>query len=117
MKVVSVVDEDTSILDAMALLIEDQGWRPMTYVDGQVFLDDFHKNTHVDCLILDPHLNGLSGIDVAHALLGSLVPIIVLTARPESPSTKLIDALDAVMILKKPVRADDLLANIRHVMC
>lgn len=113
---VAVVDDDASILDAMTLLIEGQGWDAMAYVDGQAFLDEYRQNDAIDCLILDPHLNGLSGVDVAHALLGSTIPVIVLTARPESSSTKIIDALDAVMILTKPVRPDDLVAAITSVI-
>ena len=114
--IVAVVDDDVSILDAMTLLIEDQGWDARVYASGQAFLDQYRQAGAIDCLILDPHLNGVSGADVAQALVGSRIPIIGLTARPESPVTHRIEYLGVEMMLTKPVQPDDLVASIRQVV-
>ena len=113
---VAIVDDDVSILDAMTLLIEGHGWDAKVFVSGEAFLEDYQHDGKVDCLILDPHLNGMSGADVAQALVGSDIPIVGLTARPESPITKSIKALGAEIILTKPAQPSELIATITEVI-
>ncbi len=116
MVVVAVVDDDASILDAMTFLIESEGWNARVYASGEAFLDDYQQDGEIDCLILDPHLDGISGADVTQALVNSHIPIIGLTARPESPITQSIKKLGVKTMLTKPVQADDLVATIRHAI-
>ena len=116
MVVVAVVDDDASILDAMTLLIEGEGWDAKVYVSGEAFLEDHQQDGKIDCLILDPHLDGISGADVVQTLVNSHIPIIGLTARPESPITKTMKALGAEIILTKPAQPDALIATIMKVI-
>lgn len=120
MVVVAIIDDDASILDAMKLLLEAEGWGAKTYPSGESFLQDHqHKgegDSKVDCLILDPHLDGISGADVAQALVSAHIPVIGLTARPESELTRQVSSYGVVTMLTKPVQPDCLVATIRRAI-
>ncbi|MFT7654718.1 MAG: two-component system response regulator TtrR [Limisphaerales bacterium] len=118
MAVIVVVDDDVSILDAISLVLEDQGWEIKTYTHGQAFLDDWLHGGAIDCLVLDPHLDGLSGAAVVEALIGNPIPIpiIGLTARPESAVTQRIRELGVEIVLLKPVLPDVFVEAIKAVL-
>ena len=111
---IAVVDDDESILDALEMALEGEGWSVKTYTGGKDFLADLAKGKP-DCLILDPHLDGLSGADVAHAVVNRDIrlPIIVLTARPDSPVTAKIIQIGATAMLTKPVKVEELFNHIQ----
>jgi FixJ family two-component response regulator len=116
MYVVAIIDNDASILEAMTVLIEVEGWKAKAYANGETFLKDFEQTGKVDCLILDPHLKGISGSDVAQALVEANIPIIGLTARPESLTTKRVIEGGVEAMLTKPVQHDLLVATIRRAI-
>ena len=117
MTVVAVVDDDVSILDAMTLLIEEQGWEALVFENGEAFLEHYRAHqASPDCVILDPHLNGTTGEAVARVLAGTDIPVIGLTARPESPVTAAIEALGVSPILTKPAQPDELVEAIRNAI-
>ena len=110
---IAVVDDDAAILDAVTLLLESCGWAVRTYASGEAFLADWRSQT-LDCLILDAHLPGISGADVATKIIasGRRMPIIALTARPESAVAAAIRSSGADMMLAKPVNADILIDRV-----
>lgn len=112
MVVVAVVEDDASILDAIRLVLEDEGWDARMYPTGEAFLADLERGNAFDCVLIDPHLPGKTGAEVALALAGSGVPMLVLTARPDSPLTSLVAQLGARAVITKPVDALALTAAI-----
>ena len=109
MVIVAVIEDDLSVLDALGLLIEHQGWEVRTYSTGADFLRDLKANDRIDCVILDSHLGGPDGDEVARRLIGSKIPIIGLTARPESHVTRRLEMLNPVVMLTKPTQPDELI--------
>lgn len=116
MTAIAIVEDDESILDATKLLIELHGWEPRPYADAESFLADQDRVPACDCLLLDPHLPGKSGLDVARAMAGSPMPIVVITARPDSAVTRAILALGACAVITKPVGDQQLLAVIAGLL-
>ncbi len=114
--VVAVVEDDLSILDAVTLVLEDRGWRARPYATGEAFLTDYGQGAKCDCLLLDPHLPGISGVEVAHAMAGSGVPILVVTARPDSPLTRTLVHDGASAVIVKPVSAGELVERIEQLL-
>ncbi|MGK0272680.1 MAG: two-component system response regulator FixJ [Cocleimonas sp.] len=110
---VAIVDDDESVLDAIKTVLDDQEWNTQTYSSGEFFLSDI-KNYKPDCIILDSNLHGLSGLAVARTIMMSdkNIPIIVLTAYPESTITLKIKTLGVYGILVKPVTAEVLITQI-----
>ena len=116
LKVVAVIDDDASILDAMTLLIEGQGWEARAFSSAESFIDHYEGAASIDCVVLDPHLDGASGEAVAKILVGSGIPVIGLTARPESPVTAAIQAAGARAVLTKPASPGTLIREIEAVI-
>ena len=115
--VVAVVDSDEAILDSVGLVLEIHGWRVWQYPSGESFLDDFSRNCP-DCLILDPHLPGLSGAVVARTVSSRSghIPIIALTARPASQLTADVVQIGVTAMLTKPVSEEMLVNSIRQAV-
>ena len=111
------MDDDVSVLDAIKTVLDTQNWNTKTYASGEAFLSDL-KHHKPDCIILDSNLPGLSGVTVAHTINTSQnsIPIIVLTAYPESSMAMKIKKLGAHHILVKPVTAAVLIEKIRQAV-
>ncbi len=111
---VAVVDDDEFILDAIRLVLEEKQWEVETYSRGENFLSDI-ENHQFDCLILDLHLPGISGIEVARSVIHrkTPIPIIGLTAQPVSSLTNWLKNNGAKAVLTKPVTAVELIEQIQ----
>jgi FixJ family two-component response regulator len=114
--VIAFVEDDPSILDAARLVIEAMGWEARLYPDGESFVDDYRQRPNCDCLVLDPHLPGISGVDVARAVADRQVPVVVLTAHPDSALTQAVVKLGARAVMTKPVSEQKLLEAIAAVL-
>ena len=110
---VAIVEDDESILDAVRMLLETHGWRVRVYASGEPFIADLGEHTP-DCLILDPHLPGMNGADVVRTLMELQIdlPVIGLTAWPDSPLALEIVSLGVSVMLTKPVRSEELIEQI-----
>src|SRR6476469_3269602 len=80
-KIVAVVDDDPSMLNAAESLLDAQGFATMVFASAEEFLDS-GAATQVDCLLLDIHLGGVSGIELRRRLKDSrsTLPVIFMTA-------------------------------------
>jgi FixJ family two-component response regulator len=103
--VVAVVEDDPSILDATQLVLESLGWQACPYATAEAFLTDLEGGKAFDCVLLDPHLPGKSGAEVARGLADSGIPVLVFTARPDSPLTIATARYGANAVFTKPVDA------------
>jgi len=84
---VHVVDDDPSVLEALALLMKLEGFRVCTYASGRAFLAT--SPCDWGCVVLDMRLGDMSGLAVLAALSrrGNALPVIVLTAYGDIPTT------------------------------
>ena len=114
---VAVIDDNDGILDALQLMLEIQGWSVRTYRTGEDFLSDLNDQAPM-CLILDPHLPGMSGDELVRLIATSShnIPIIGLTARPNSAISRAMGARGVVVMLTKPVSGDELLKHIGSIL-
>ncbi len=111
---IAVVDDDAAILDSVALALSLQGWQAHTYTTGEAFLADFDIH-RPDCLILDPHLPGMNGVDVVRAMIkdNTYIPIVGFTAKPNSPIAIDVTNAGAHIMLTKPVTFEALVGHIQ----
>jgi len=116
-KIVAVVDDDPSMLNAAESLLDAQGFATMVFASAEEFLDR-GAATQVDCLLLDIHLGGVSGIELRRRLKdsGSTLPVIFMTALDDEAVRK--QALNAgcVAFLRKPFQARQLLEAIKKAV-
>ncbi|ELA6599936.1 response regulator transcription factor [Vibrio alginolyticus] len=106
---VFVVDDDESVRDSLAFMLEEHDFKVTTFADGQSFLDEV--NIHqAGCVILDSRMPNLRGQQV-HQILNqanSPLAVIYLTGHGDVPMA--VDALQAgaVNFFQKPVKGDEL---------
>ncbi len=115
---VAVLDDDIYILDAVQLLLQSEGWGVLTFHRGEDLLLALEMHTP-SCIVLDPHLSGeLNGEDVARGVVQSHshIPIIGLTAHPNSSVAEGIMRQGADIMLTKPIGAEEIVAQIRKAI-
>lgn len=111
-----IVEDEESLADPLAYLLEKEGFKALVAADGQTALTDFASND-VDLVLLDLMLPGMSGTDVCKKLRAtSDVPIIMVTAR-DSEIDKVVGLeLGADDYVTKPYSTRELIARIRAVL-
>lgn len=108
--IVVIVDDEASVRDALAELIELAGLRCATYESTRQLLDSDALHSP-GCLILDVRMPGTSGLDLQQYLAetGNTKPIIFLTGHGDIPMSVQAMKAGAVDFLTKPVRDQTLL--------
>ncbi|MCR9606992.1 response regulator transcription factor [Vibrio sp. 1-2 (7-a)] len=106
---VFVVDDDESVRDSLAFMLEEHDFNVTTFADGQSFLDEVDVQ-QAGCVILDSRMPNLRGQQV-HQILNqanSPLAVIYLTGHGDVPMA--VDALQAgaVNFFQKPVKGDEL---------
>ncbi|MCS0202727.1 response regulator [Vibrio sp. HS-50-1] len=106
---VFVVDDDESVRDSLAFMLEEHDFNVTTFADGQSFLDEVDVQ-QAGCIILDSRMPNLRGQQVHQVLnqANSPLAVIYLTGHGDVPMA--VDALQAgaVNFFQKPVKGDEL---------
>jgi FixJ family two-component response regulator len=116
MRTIAVIDDNPSMLTGLYRLLSAHGFRVLTFASAELFLESC-ATCEADCLVLDIHLGGISGIDLQRRLTssGTDLPVIFMTAI-DDPATRQ-EAFDAgcVAYLCKPFLANLLINAINKV--
>jgi FixJ family two-component response regulator len=111
--IIAVVDDDTSIRDALAELLEVFDFKCQVFEGPERFLAA-HAKGRFDCLITDLNMKGMSGLQLQQKLaaIDPGLPIIFISAQsdPEAKSKALRSG--AVAFLSKPIDDDVLYRHI-----
>ncbi len=110
---IDVIDDEEAVRKSLRRLLRSVGLEAETFGTGTEFLDSL-ESRHPDCVILDLHLPGISGLDV-QAQLGRekpSLPVIIITGRDDPGLGERVLAAGAVAYLKKPLDERALLAAI-----
>jgi FixJ family two-component response regulator len=112
---VAVVDDDSSMRQAVERLLNAAGFRTFAYPSAETFLKSAER-AEVACLIVDIHLPGLSGFELQQRLAGDGKPhpVIFITAHDEPDSQARAKAAGAVAFIQKPFQGHDLIAAIHR---
>jgi FixJ family two-component response regulator len=108
--IVFVVDDDASMRQALARLLQSVQLRVEVFASPQEFLQSERPNVP-SCLVLDVRLPGLSGLDFQAELAKAdiRVPIVFITGHGDIPMSVRAMKAGAVDFLAKPFRDQDLL--------
>ena len=112
-RVLSLVDDDTSVRIATGRLIRSVGFTVEMFISGEEFLHLGHLQ-ETFCLVVDVHMPGMNGLQLqSHlAAAGHRIPIIFITAYPDERIRTLALRAGAVNILNKPFSDEALLSAI-----
>jgi FixJ family two-component response regulator len=106
MRTVAVVDDNSSMLQSLYRLLLAHGFRVHTFASAELFLDEI-ANCEAECLVLDIHLGGMSGIELQQQLIssGRDIPVIFMTAVDNEIIRKAASGAGCAAYLKKPFLA------------
>jgi FixJ family two-component response regulator len=110
---VAVVDDDASVRKAIRRLLVASKLCVETFASGEEFLKSLASHSP-DCLILDLHMPGLSGLDIQRHIARTSVnlPIVIITAHDESEARAKCLSAGAAAYLQKPIDDQVLLAAV-----
>jgi FixJ family two-component response regulator len=116
--IVYVVDADPSFRIAIEQLLTQAGYRPESYASASEFLDRAPESNFPGCILLAVRLPGMTGPELQASLIekGCAVPIIFVTAYPETGTAVRAIKAGAEEFLTKPINSDELLAAIEKAV-
>lgn len=115
--IVSVIDDEPDIRDALGMLLRSVGHDVKTYESAQTYWDSFDPETS-GCLVLDVRMPGLSGIEL-QARLNDLEyhpPIIMISGHGEIPMAVSAIKDGAIDFLQKPFSDQLLLDRVQQAI-
>ena len=111
-----IVEDESSLSEPLAYLLEREGYETSIAADGLQAVADFDR-TGADLVLLDLMLPGMSGTEVCREIrTRSSVPIIMLTAKDSEVDIVVGLELGADDYVTKPYSTRELLARIRAVL-
>ena len=115
---VAILDDEAAVRIALGRLFQSADFQIEIFASGQEFLDSLSLRTP-DCLVLDLHLPGLTGLDVLHAITARNVrlPAVMITGHDMPGMKERALASGASAYLLKPlddlILIDAVLASVR----
>jgi FixJ family two-component response regulator len=108
--VITIVDDDESMREALKSLMRSVGFRAETFASGEEFLNS-NRLRDTACLILDLQMPGISGLELQNRLAASQnrVPVVFITAHGNEEDRKRALQAGAVDFLRKPFSEEALL--------
>jgi CheY-like chemotaxis protein len=84
------VDDEPSVLSLRKIILENAGYEVLNAADGKQALDMFTTNA-IDLVLLDYHMPGMNGADVAAEIkrMKPMVPVMLVSASLTVPSPAL----------------------------
>ncbi len=112
---VFIVDDDPSICEGLANLLDSVGIPTKAYGSAEAFKDRWSQEEG-GCLLLDARLPGISGIALQEKMraTGIHLPIIFMTAHGDIPMVRKVMKAGAVEFLTKPFQKEELLRAVKE---
>jgi DNA-binding response OmpR family regulator len=117
MHTIAVIDDDESLRDTIAVLLENEGFKTVMAGDGRTGYEMVLR-VKPDLVIVDLRLPEMNGVEVCKQLRASsdTTPIIVLSAIGEEVDKVLLLEIGADDYVVKPFGTREMLARIRAVL-
>jgi FixJ family two-component response regulator len=110
---IAIVDDDPSVLKALARLLRARAFEARTYTSARDFLAALPEGLP-ECLIIDLQMPEMTGLELQRQLnsTGIRIPTIVITAHNEAGARERCESAGASAFLSKPLQDTSLLAAI-----
>ena len=114
---VFVIDDDASVRDSINLILSLKGMRTQLFPSAEDFLEAYRPEWR-GCILTDLQMPGMSGLDLQQALheRGVLLPVVVLTAHGDVPTTRVAMKGGAFDFLEKPINDEVLLDVLKNAI-
>ena len=108
--VIAIVDDDPSVRRSLHRLVQSAGYAVETFGSAREFLE-WLSNGQAACLVLDIHMNEMSGFELQERLA---VPIVFITSHDDAVTRARIEKSGAAGHLWKPFDEQAVLSAIRR---
>jgi len=114
-RMIYLIDDDLSVRRGVTRLLKAAEYSVRAFASGEEFLEKV-RPTENDCLIVDVHMPGMSGLELQQALLDNdlHVPVIIITGRDDEASKISARRLGAVGFFSKPFDDQALIDTIEY---
>ena len=115
-KRIVVLDDDTSVLEAVERVLKAQGFDVEVFDTVERFLGGARLGD-ASCLVLDINLNGVSGIELKHRLTrsGVSIPVIFITGADDEATRQAALQTGCAAFLHKPFPSSALIEAIEKI--
>jgi len=110
--VIAIVDDDPSVRRSLHRLVQSAGYAVETFGSAREFLE-WLSNGQAACLVLDIHMNEMSGFELQERLA---VPIVFITSHDDAVTRARIEKSGAAGHLWKPFDEQSVLSAIRRAV-
>ncbi len=112
-----IVDDDYSVRDSLALLLNFRGFRTRQFASAEAFIEVWKPNWR-GCLLLDLRMTGMDGLGLQQTLIerGSLLPVVFLTGHGDIAQARTALKAGAVDFLEKPIDHEALFASLNEAL-
>jgi FixJ family two-component response regulator len=110
--VIAIVDDDASVRRSLLRVVQSAGYAAESFASAREFLDWLPQG-RAACLVLDVHMDEMSGFDLQDRLA---VPIIFITAHDDAATMERIEKSGASGHLRKPFGEKSILEAIRRAV-
>ena len=110
--IIAIVDDDASVRRSLLRVVQSAGYSAATFASAREFLA-WLPNGQPVCLILDVHMDELSGFDLHDRLK---VPTVFITGHDDAATLDRIEKAGAAGHLRKPFDRASVLDTIRRAL-
>ena len=110
--IIAIVDDDVSVRRALLRVVESAGYKAETFASAREFLA-WLPDGRAACLVLDVHMDELSGFDLQDRLR---VPIVFITGHDDAVTLARIESSNAAGHLRKPFDRTTVLDTVRRAV-
>lgn len=106
---VALVEDDASVRKALRRFLTLSGYEVLAFADGADFMAAL-ASTDPDCVLMDVHMPGLCGFEVASIVRASGYgfPIVFMTGSCDDTMPSKLEAIGAASLLHKPFTTETL---------
>jgi two-component system CheB/CheR fusion protein len=115
--IIFVVDDDSSVREAVRSVLEDDGRLVEDYAACEEFLQTYRPGREA-CLVIDAYLPGMNGIELLRRLsdAGHRLPAIMITGNSDVPMAVQAMKAGASDFIEKPISRGELLASVQRAL-
>jgi FixJ family two-component response regulator len=110
--IIAIVDDDASVRRSLLRVVESAGYKAETFASAREFLA-WLPHGQAACLVLDVHMNDMTGFDLHDRLK---VPIVFITGHDDTATVERIERSSASGHLRKPFDSATVLETIRRAV-
>ena len=110
--IIAIVDDDASVRRSLLRVVESAGYQAEAFASAEEFLA-WLPHGRPACLVLDVHMNRLSGFDLYDRLT---VPIVFITGHDDAATLARIQSSNAAGHLRKPFDRMSVLDTIQRAV-